>query len=970
MIKRIVVLLLAAGFVLVGMAMVARSADAPQEIKAKTINNGQGTLVDPKLAEADGFTPLDLRSIVTLNWKDDRASGAKGWTRQGANDMRNVEPGLQTLDGIPFDLIDADTNNGKAVLTLKSNKFPAGAADTTVPVNAKAASIYFLHASAWTGGHMATYVVNYDDGTTAEIPIVADDNINDWWNDKNPKNARVALHVTNPQCDDLVLFAFGWDNPNPDKTIKSLEFKTENQDGIVVLTAVTLSNKPVSLPDPSALKLPDYLQSDVPLMDPTQWFPVEIKDDPFNPSPIDQLANLDAPAGKHGFEKNVDGRWAFDDGTPARMVGIMGNPPEKKEDAAQLARFLAKYGFTLVRMGHLAPQLVDANRPDTQHMDPKYLDELDFFINELAKNGIYTRFSTMWYRPLKRGDNIEGFDEAVGTKPDATLPSTGITYFVPRVMELNIQLEKDLMAHKNPYRNNVAYGEDPAICQYEVTNEDGVFFGTFDGIAPVYSKMLDKLWVDWLTKKYGSEDKLAAAWGDGWRSADSLVKGHVTRRKLSQFEATPGRASAPRVHDQLEFYTSLENGFYTKTREALRAEGMHQPICGSGWFGVGNTFFTDIYANAKGMDYIDRHHYWGGGPGDWQILELSFDPSCALQHPELILKLGQERVIGMPFTISEWANTLPNQYRLEAPPLMAFYGYELGGWDAPIHFAYGDIRGQFASFLKWMWPVNEASTLCQYPALSQMIRDADIQTGPDAYIRNMSDAKVLSGKSTQDVDINLSISGPYAAMAKQTGQNPKSLASIYAAAVGRTGVAFTGDQEKPDYSIDLNKYLDMDKREIHSATGELYWNFGKGYVTANAPKMQAAVGFFTDIPIALKDCQIQSSNTICSVLVSPLDGKPLAESKHILITAVGRCRNTDMAYSRGGQRLLHIGQSPTMLEGVKGTVTLHRTGNCTVNGLDIYGYKDCEVVPTVNGGDITIPMDGKNKAAYYEVTLQ
>ena len=30
---------------------------------------------------------------------------------------------------------------------------------------------------------------------------------------------------------------------------------------------------------------------------------------------------------------------------------------------------------------------------------------------------------------------------------------------------------------------------------------------------------------------------------------------------------------------------------------------------------------------------------------------------------------------------------LPNQWRLEAPPLMTFYGQCLNGWEVPIHFA-------------------------------------------------------------------------------------------------------------------------------------------------------------------------------------------------------------------------------------------------------------------------------------------
>ncbi len=56
------------------------------------------------------------------------------------------------------------------------------------------------------------------------------------------------------------------------------------------------------------------------------------------------------------------------------------------------------------------------------------------------------------------------------------------------------------MTHRNPYRGNKMYGEDPAVAQIEVTNEDGVFFYTIDGIAPHYAKELDRLWAGWLSR--------------------------------------------------------------------------------------------------------------------------------------------------------------------------------------------------------------------------------------------------------------------------------------------------------------------------------------------------------------------------------------------------------------------------------------------------------------------------------------
>ena len=46
----------------------------------------------------------------------------------------------------------------------------------------------------------------------------------------------------------------------------------------------------------------------------------------------------------------------------------------------------------------------------------------------------------------------------------------------------------------------------------------------------------------------------------------------------------------------------------------------------------------------------------------------------------------------------------------------------------------------------------------------------------------------------------------------------------------------------------------MQKKEIRSTTGELYWNYGHGYVTADNPRTQTAVEFLADVPVRLSDC--------------------------------------------------------------------------------------------------------------------
>jgi hypothetical protein len=68
-------------------------------------------------------------------------------------------------------------------------------------------------------------------------------------------------------------------------------------------------------------------------------------------------------------------------------------------------------------------------------------------------------------------------------------------------MQANIALEKALLTHRNPHRGNKADGEDPAVAQIEVTNEDGVFFYAIDGLAPHYAKKLDRLWAAWRLRR-------------------------------------------------------------------------------------------------------------------------------------------------------------------------------------------------------------------------------------------------------------------------------------------------------------------------------------------------------------------------------------------------------------------------------------------------------------------------------------
>jgi len=93
---------------------------------------------------------------------------------------------------------------------------------------------------------MANYVVHYADGTRAEIPIRDKEEIMNWWYPAHGAKYRAAIHVPNAQTDDVGLVAFAWDNPHPEKVVRSIEFQSLNADGIVVVAAVTVSDRPAT----------------------------------------------------------------------------------------------------------------------------------------------------------------------------------------------------------------------------------------------------------------------------------------------------------------------------------------------------------------------------------------------------------------------------------------------------------------------------------------------------------------------------------------------------------------------------------------------------------------------------------------------------------------------------------------------------------------------------------------------------
>ena len=193
---------------------------------------------------AEKCVKLDLSGFVNMAFRDEIAGDRKGgWFDQGGNDFANMPLGDRVFAGVPFRIIDPAANGNKGVIVLAGKErdyFPAEVLG--IPVNRKAAALYFLHTMGWgeKGQKALTYRIHYVDGSSLEIPVVGERDICGWWGAKAAPNAKIAVEVPNAQKDVVSMQCFRWRNPYPEKEIRSLDVVSARESAVPALAAVTV----------------------------------------------------------------------------------------------------------------------------------------------------------------------------------------------------------------------------------------------------------------------------------------------------------------------------------------------------------------------------------------------------------------------------------------------------------------------------------------------------------------------------------------------------------------------------------------------------------------------------------------------------------------------------------------------------------------------------------------------------------
>lgn len=608
-------------------------------------------------------------------------------------------------------------------------------------------------------------------------------------------------------------------------------------------------------------------------------------------SPADVSFLLDGPAGKDGFIRIRNGHFIKPNGQRIRFWGVHftdWSPGSieipSKEDAPMWAATLARFGVNLVRLHFLdlpSPRgIVDDKGQDSQSFDPQQLDRLDFEISEFKKRGIYVDLNLNVGRSYKAGDGVRDFDKIRWGK--------GLTLYDPRLIELEKEYAQRLLTHVNPY-TKVAYRDEPSIALVEIVNENGIYQG-FRAPTPYYDEELTSLYNTWLQKNRSPEELKKLR-----EEASVTADAPIPRLKGQEVASAP----KDRYETEMDFFMDTENHFYQDMRGYLKNElGVKVPIIGTADHSHTSSPYAMLASLSK-LDVLDGHIYWEHPSSPPPVnTPMVNDPLHST-----VVQLSRTAFAGKPYTVSETNHPFPNEWASEGIPIIAAYG-RLQDWDAIVMYTFEPKKSA-----DWKPYVGDPFDISLDPVrMTEMATGAlifergDVQAARKTIERTYSTEQVLESRRLPRTE------QPYF-----TPGFPLALPLEHEVRIKSLNGPPTEKLSAPDAS------------PIVSDTGELSWYTSPdktGLVTVDTPRTQALIGFVKANHKVLKNLSADISNNFATIVLSSLDGKPLAQSEKMLLTAGSRVANTGMKWNATRTRVIAQGGSPSLIEPVSGDLTL------------------------------------------------
>ncbi|MFB3903323.1 MAG: hypothetical protein ACE15E_07710 [Acidobacteriota bacterium] len=705
-----------------------------------------------------------------------------------------------------------------------------------------------------------------------------------------------------------------------------------------------------------------------------EWIPLqpELEIEPDSALDFSGFGFLDPPAGKHGrVIARTDGQFAFADSPhkPRRFYGVnlcFGAHYLSKQESIRLAARLGRLGYNALRIHHYERDLIQGERVSTS-LNPEKLDQLDYLIAALIRRGIYLTTDLYVSRPVPYRE--------IGIDRGGVIPMNTFKILVPvheGAFENWKAFTRAFLGHVNPYTGR-RYAEEPALAWLALINE-GNFGNFFEDIRRIPE--WKQAWNRWLARSYGDRQGLSAAWGQELKEGEEPATQSV--------ELPPGlREESLRARDCLLFLADTERDTVSRMRTFLRQElGCYALLSNaSSW-----TRFTTDQGARTTYDYVDEHFYVDHP----QFLETPWRLPSRCPNTSPISggasggrAIAFTRLFDKPFTVTEYNYSAPGRFRGVGGILTGALG-ALQGWSGIWRFAYSHSReamftpARMAYFDTASDPLSQAADRA---SLCLFLR-GDMQTAPHSLALVMTDEDL--NRPTGKIP-TLAPSWHWLAWVTRLGtqvlpspEKGPAHTAILPLAWQTPAAAYAGNGVLPvnPYSVDDSSLilalqqqkflsseavLDPARKSFRSETGE---------VTIDAPgdrlvldTVRTAGGYApagSTVDAANGGVKVFVEGSDATVWVSSLDGKPIRQSRRLLVTHLTDLQNTDIRYAEPARQTLQDwGRLPYLVRTGKAVVSLRleSPGKYRVWALGTGGKRLTHLPVQIAAGVLTFTAD-------------
>jgi hypothetical protein len=494
--------------------------------------------------------------------------------------------------------------------------------------------------------------------------------------------------------------------------------------------------------------------------------------------------------------------------------------------------------------------------------------------------------------------------------------------------------------------------------------------------------LLESLYAQWLTRRYGSLEQTLQAWDNVTREEDQPDQGRIallniwelTSGPIDQFGPATG-GLAQRRADQAHFYTETMRQWNAEFVRFLRDEiGAPQLTNAGNWRTADEQRLLDLERYAyEPTDVMGVNRYYTGGEhaGEhqgWAIVDSDrFENESVLRNPAQF-PANIKQVAGHPFIIPETLWVPPLGYQAEGPFLMGAL-QSVSGVDIAYWFAFGETQwrqpssanGYLPSVGKWVGATP--AILGQFPATALLFRQGYLTEAEPV----LEEQRRLVQLWERQLPL-LAEAPSYDPNRDEVLLTDEGSLTLDARAflVGPALVEFGGDPADTRF-VDFDPYLSPDGTTVTSATGQVVWNTADGVCAIDAPAAQGVCGFLAGAgPFELSDVTIECANEYAAILLVSLDGAPLAESGRVLLQIGTVARPTGWETRpatwgpedarKSGLEVVDYGEAPWQVVSAAGRIGVQNPGLTSMTMLDPNGYPVGQAILAGDGEGVNFDL--------------